>query len=106
MVSGPHLTDDLKGLSVHGCLVACPGRAVAPCVTWLRCSKTDASQDARKGILFEEFPPVLQLQLKRFEYDCQRDAMIKVGPHCACGRQWTGSREAREPTSLATGRVK
>ncbi|KXZ54806.1 hypothetical protein GPECTOR_4g877 [Gonium pectorale] len=35
-------------------------------------------QDARKGILFESFPPVLQLQLKRFEYDFQRDAMVKI----------------------------
>eukprot|EP00891_Asterochloris_glomerata_P000046 jgi/Astpho2/46/Aster-07498 len=33
-------------------------------------------QDARKGILFEDFPPVLQLQLKRFEYDFQRDINI------------------------------
>ena len=36
-------------------------------------------QDAKKGILFEEFPPVLQLQLKRFEYDFMKDAMVKVG---------------------------
>lgn len=36
-------------------------------------------QDARKGVLFEDFPPVLQLQLKRFEYDFQRDTMVKVG---------------------------
>ena len=35
-------------------------------------------QDAKKGIVFEYFPPVLHLQLKRFEYDLQRDAMIKV----------------------------
>ena len=35
-------------------------------------------QDARKGVLFDDFPPVLQLQLKRFEYDFQRDIMIKV----------------------------
>lgn len=35
-------------------------------------------QDARKGILFETFPPVLQLQLKRFEYDVMKDMMIKV----------------------------
>jgi ubiquitin carboxyl-terminal hydrolase 7 len=35
-------------------------------------------QDARKGILFEGFPPVLQLQLKRFEYDFMKDVMIKV----------------------------
>lgn len=35
-------------------------------------------QDARKGVLFEAFPPVLQLQLKRFEYDFNRDTMVKV----------------------------
>jgi len=35
-------------------------------------------QDARKGILFQQLPPVLQLHLKRFEYDFQRDAMIKI----------------------------
>ncbi|XP_049403180.1 ubiquitin C-terminal hydrolase 12-like [Solanum stenotomum] len=35
-------------------------------------------QDARKGVLFIDFPPVLQLQLKRFEYDFVRDAMIKI----------------------------
>lgn len=45
-------------------------------------------QDARKGVLFDEFPPVLQLQLKRFEYDFQRDIMVKVSsavsPVTAC----------------------
>ncbi|CAG8473227.1 8493_t:CDS:10 [Acaulospora morrowiae] len=35
-------------------------------------------QDAKKGVIFESFPPVLHLQLKRFEYDVQRDAMIKI----------------------------
>jgi ubiquitin carboxyl-terminal hydrolase 7 len=35
-------------------------------------------QDAKKGIIFESFPPVLHLQLKRFEYDVQRDAMVKI----------------------------
>ena len=35
-------------------------------------------QDAKKGIIFESFPPVLHLQLKRFEYDIQRDAMVKI----------------------------
>ncbi|KAL0031727.1 hypothetical protein WJX79_003396 [Trebouxia sp. C0005] len=35
-------------------------------------------QDARKGVLFDDFPPVLQLQLKRFEYDFQRDMMVKI----------------------------
>ncbi len=36
-------------------------------------------QDAHKGVTFDSFPPVLQLQLKRFEYDFQRDTMVKVG---------------------------
>lgn len=35
-------------------------------------------QDAKKGVLFIDFPPVLQLQQKRFEYDFTRDTMVKV----------------------------
>jgi ubiquitin carboxyl-terminal hydrolase 7 len=35
-------------------------------------------QDAKKGVIFQSFPPVLHIQLKRFEYDIQRDAMVKV----------------------------
>lgn len=35
-------------------------------------------QDAKKGVIFESFPDVLHLQLKRFEYDMQKDAMVKV----------------------------
>jgi hypothetical protein len=35
-------------------------------------------QEAKKGVLFIDFPPVLQLQLKRFEYDFVRDTMVKV----------------------------
>lgn len=35
-------------------------------------------QDAKKGVIFDSFPPVLHLQLKRFEYDFMRDTMVKV----------------------------
>lgn len=35
-------------------------------------------QDARKGVIFQSFPEVLHLQLKRFEYDIDRDAMMKI----------------------------
>ncbi|OMJ30209.1 Ubiquitin carboxyl-terminal hydrolase 21 [Smittium culicis] len=35
-------------------------------------------QDARKGVIFESFPPVLQLHLKRFEYDFTYDNMVKI----------------------------
>ncbi|KAI8573371.1 hypothetical protein RHMOL_Rhmol01G0271900 [Rhododendron molle] len=35
-------------------------------------------EDAKKGVLFIDFPPVLQLQLKRFEYDFMRDTMVKI----------------------------
>ena len=35
-------------------------------------------QDAKKGVIFTNYPPVLHLQLKRFEYDFQRDAMVKI----------------------------
>lgn len=37
-------------------------------------------QDAEKGVAFLTFPPVLHLQLKRFEYDINRDAIVKVTP--------------------------
>ncbi|KAK1419677.1 hypothetical protein QVD17_28933 [Tagetes erecta] len=35
-------------------------------------------QDAKKGVLFTDFPPVLQLQLKRFEYDFMQGTMVKI----------------------------
>ena len=35
-------------------------------------------QDAKKGVIFTKFPPVLHLQMKRFEYDFERDAMVKI----------------------------
>ena len=38
-------------------------------------------QVAKKGVIFESFPPVLQLQLKRFEYDVSKDSMVKVVIH-------------------------
>ena len=38
------------------------------------------SQDAKFGDLFEKFPPVLQLHLKRFEYDFEHDTRLKVPP--------------------------
>ncbi|KAI8097769.1 uncharacterized protein BX664DRAFT_86528 [Halteromyces radiatus] len=35
-------------------------------------------QNALKGVTFESFPPVLHLQLKRFEYDGINDMMVKI----------------------------
>ena len=35
-------------------------------------------QDAKKGVIFESFPDVLNLQLKRFQYDIEHDAMMKI----------------------------
>jgi ubiquitin carboxyl-terminal hydrolase 7 len=36
-------------------------------------------QAARKGVVFDELPSVLQLHLKRFEYDYTKDSIVKVG---------------------------
>lgn len=44
-------------------------------------AETYGKQDAKKGIQFLSFPPVLQLQLKRFEYNFQTDSMHKVNDH-------------------------
>ncbi|KAK1384692.1 hypothetical protein POM88_022427 [Heracleum sosnowskyi] len=38
-------------------------------------------QDAKMGVLISDFPPVIQLQLKRFEYDFLRNAMVKINEH-------------------------
>lgn len=35
-------------------------------------------QIAKKGVVFESFPPVLHLQLKRFEYDFMVDDLVKI----------------------------
>ncbi|KAJ3352469.1 hypothetical protein HDU91_005995 [Kappamyces sp. JEL0680] len=35
-------------------------------------------QDAKKGVIFESFPRVLHLQLKRFDYDMERDQFVKI----------------------------
>lgn len=45
-------------------------------------NKYDASayglQDAEKGVIFESFPDVLHVQLKRYEYDFEIDNMVKI----------------------------
>jgi ubiquitin carboxyl-terminal hydrolase 7 len=38
-------------------------------------------QAAKKGSVFISLPPVLQLHLKRFEYDFARDMMVKINDH-------------------------
>ena len=48
-------------------------------------------QDARKGVIFESFPEVLHLQLKRFEYDFQRDAMMKINDRYEFPEVWDAS---------------
>ena len=35
-------------------------------------------QDAKKGVLFKSLPPVLELHLRRFEYDFATDGMAKI----------------------------
>ncbi|CAG8779758.1 27547_t:CDS:2, partial [Gigaspora margarita] len=35
-------------------------------------------QNAKKSVIFESFPPVLHLQLKRFEYNVQKNTIIKI----------------------------
>lgn len=38
-------------------------------------------QDAVKGVVFESLPPVLHLQLKRYDYDWMRDTEVKINDH-------------------------
>ena len=48
-------------------------------------------QDANKGVIFESFPEVLHLQLKRFEYDINRDAMMKINDRHEFPEVWDAS---------------
>jgi ubiquitin carboxyl-terminal hydrolase 7 len=48
-------------------------------------------QDAKKRVIFESFPQVLHLQLKRFEYDINRDAMMKVNDRYEFPEIWDAS---------------
>ncbi|KAJ5104666.1 hypothetical protein NUU61_002013 [Penicillium alfredii] len=48
-------------------------------------------QDAKKGVIFESFPPVLHLHLKRFEYDLNLDAMMKVNDRHAFPMEFDAS---------------
>ena len=41
-------------------------------------SERFGKQDANKGVAFKSLPPVLELHLRRFEYDFTTDAMAKV----------------------------
>lgn len=35
------------------------------------------AEDVQRGVIIEAFPPVLHLQLKRYQYDISQDAMVK-----------------------------
>ncbi|KAI3893573.1 hypothetical protein MKW92_052243, partial [Papaver armeniacum] len=61
-------------------------------------------QDAKKGVLFLDFPPVLQLQLKRFEYDFMRDAMVKINDRYEIPLQLDLDREDGKYLSPEAGR--
>lgn len=37
-----------------------------------------APQEAAKGVIFTRFPPLLHLQLMRFQYDPHTDSNIKI----------------------------
>jgi len=47
-------------------------------------------QDARAAVVFRSLPPVLHLQLKRYEYDVQHDTMVEVRIASSTG-YWFGS---------------
>eukprot|EP00178_Gracilaria_changii_P021375 TRINITY_DN63550_c0_g1_i1.p1 TRINITY_DN63550_c0_g1~~TRINITY_DN63550_c0_g1_i1.p1 ORF type:complete len:1436 (+),score=245.45 TRINITY_DN63550_c0_g1_i1:339-4646(+) len=47
----------------------------------------DELQEARKGVKFLKLPPVLQLHLKRFEYDLTRYTMVKINDRYEFGSE-------------------
>ena len=57
---------------VHKAVLACISKWQSSVLTPL------PMQDAKRGVLFKSFPPVLFLQLKRFEFDYERGITVKV----------------------------
>ncbi|KAI3902886.1 hypothetical protein MKX01_040113 [Papaver californicum] len=57
-------------------------------------------QDAKKGVLFTHLPHVLQIQLKRYEYDFQRDIMVKINDRYEFPLQFDLDREDGKYLSL------
>ena len=53
-------------------------------------------QDAKKGVLFKSLPPVLELHLRRFEYDFATDAMAKINERFEFPTQLDMDREGRK----------
>ena len=43
---------------------------------------TNDKKEAEKGVVFMSFPPVLHLQLMRFQYDPVQDNNIKINDRC------------------------
>ncbi|KAI3938566.1 hypothetical protein MKW98_016071 [Papaver atlanticum] len=86
------LEDEMKGTVVEGTtqqLFEGHYRNYIECINYVEVERLEGDnkyhddqqhglQDAMKGVLFIDFPPVLQLQLNRYEYDFTRDTMVKI----------------------------
>ncbi|KAI3991323.1 hypothetical protein MKX01_034642, partial [Papaver californicum] len=68
------LEDKMKGTVVEGTIQ----QLVEGHHMNYKSTRRESFMDAKKGVLFVDFPPVLQLQLKRFEYDFTGDTMVKI----------------------------
>ena len=42
-------------------------------------------QDAEKGVTFKDFPPILHIQLMRFQYDPMTDSNVKINDRIEFG---------------------
>lgn len=48
------------------------------CITCVVICSLLPCQEAKKGVIFAKFPPVLHLQLMRFQYDPMTDTNVKI----------------------------
>ena len=64
------LTVLVKGTTYHGLWsIGYVYHLCFPLIPW---------QEAKKGVIFAKFPPVLHLQLMRFQYDPMTDTNVKI----------------------------
>merc|ERR1719505_104980 len=61
---------------------------------------THGMQDARKGVAFKHFPPILHLHLLRFQYDPQTDTNYKINDRYEFPEKLNLDEFQEEPTSV------
>ncbi|OBT97972.2 hypothetical protein VE01_03889 [Pseudogymnoascus verrucosus] len=68
----------ILSLNIHGQRTLQESLAEYVKVDTFNAGAQDGPQEMKRGMIVDKFPPILHLQLKRFQYDISEDAMVKL----------------------------